>query len=137
KRERKCAQKKITSTNHYSESHENSYDNVDDKLDKTSKDHTHYLLSNPISIYYHNTDSESSKDNIKKNKITDSISSQGSESEDHNLLLPDSDNKESKPLKKIHISDFDKLTSQRTTGSCKAKSSKRSLKQTLMLGDLT
>ncbi|CAG8741540.1 1943_t:CDS:2, partial [Funneliformis caledonium] len=113
KRERKCAQKKITFTNHYSESYKDSYDNVDDELDKISKDHTHYSLSNPIPIYYHNK--------LRK-----------SESEDHNLSLPDSDDKESKPLKKICISDFDKLTSQRTTGSCKAKSSKRSLKQTLV-----
>ena len=48
--------KKIASTNHYSESYEDSYSNIDDELDKTSKDHTHYSLSNPIPIYYHNTD---------------------------------------------------------------------------------
>ena len=61
----------------------------------------------------------------------------GSKSEDHNLSLPDSDDKKSKPLKKIRISDFDKSTSQKTTGSYKDKSSKRSLKQTPVSGDLT
>ncbi|CAG8674192.1 3231_t:CDS:1, partial [Funneliformis caledonium] len=66
----------MTSTNYYSESHEDSYGNVDDELDKTSKDHSHYLLSNPIPIYYHNTDSESFKNNVKENKMTDSIFSQ-------------------------------------------------------------
>ncbi|CAG8513568.1 435_t:CDS:2 [Funneliformis caledonium] len=45
KHERKCTQKKMTSTNHYSESHEDSYD------------------------------SESSKDNVEENKMTDSVSS--------------------------------------------------------------
>ncbi|CAG8487036.1 14450_t:CDS:2, partial [Funneliformis caledonium] len=130
KRERKCTQKKMTSTNYYSESHEDSYGNVDDELDKISKDDTHYLLSNPIPIYYYNTDSESSKDNVEENKMMNSVSSQ--ESKDYNLSLPDSDDKESKPLKKICISNFDKLTLQKTTESYKAKSSKRSLKQTLV-----